>query len=53
MAAAPSIGLDIGSSSIRAVEASRGKDDPVVTNFGQVPLPPGTVQGGVMQDAPP
>ena len=43
------IGLDIGSASIRAVETRRGKDGRVVTNFGQVPLPHGAVQGGVVQ----
>jgi type IV pilus assembly protein PilM len=44
------IGLDIGSSSIRAVEVRRAKDEHALTNFGQVPLPPRTVQGGVVQD---
>jgi type IV pilus assembly protein PilM len=50
MAATALIGLDIGSMSIRAVEAGRGKDGPVVTNFGQAPLPPGAMRGGVMHD---
>ncbi|GIE88085.1 type IV pilus assembly protein PilM [Actinoplanes regularis] len=50
MAGAPPIGLDIGSSSIRAVEVRRSKDEYSLTNFGQVPLDPGTVQGGVVQD---
>jgi type IV pilus assembly protein PilM len=50
MAGATPIGLDIGSSSIRAVEVRRGKDDYSLSNFGQVPLPPGTVIGGVVQD---
>lgn len=49
MATVTPIGLDIGSSSIRAVEVRRGKDDVALTNFGQVPLPPGTVQDGVIQ----
>jgi type IV pilus assembly protein PilM len=44
------IGLDIGSTSIRAVEAHVGKDRPVINNFGQVFLPPGTVVGGVIKD---
>src|SRR5437773_8647694 len=48
MASAPPIGLDIGTTSIRAVEIGRGKDGPVVTNAGQVPLPPGAVRGGVI-----
>jgi type IV pilus assembly protein PilM len=50
MASVNPIGLDIGSSSIRAVEVRRTKDEYTLTNFGQVPLPPGTVQGGVLQD---
>jgi type IV pilus assembly protein PilM len=36
--------------SIRAVETGRGKDGPVITNFGQAPLPHGVVQAGVMHD---
>jgi type IV pilus assembly protein PilM len=50
MASAAPIGLDIGSMSIRAVETARTKDGHVITNFGQVPLPAGAVQGGVVQD---
>lgn len=50
MASASPIGLDIGSSSIRAVETARGKDGPIITNFGEVPLPPGAVAGGVIHD---
>jgi len=45
------IGLDIGSTSVRAVETSRGREGPWVTRFGAVPLPAGAVQGGVVQDA--
>ncbi|HVU93564.1 MAG TPA: type IV pilus assembly protein PilM [Jatrophihabitans sp.] len=44
------VGLDIGSTSIRAVEATYAKDRPVINNFGQVFLPPGTVVGGVVKD---
>jgi type IV pilus assembly protein PilM len=44
------IGLDIGSTSVRAVETTRGREGPSVSRFGAVPLPPGTVQGGVVQD---
>jgi type IV pilus assembly protein PilM len=44
------VGLDIGSTSIRAVEATMGKERPVIDNFGQVFLPPGTVVGGVIKD---
>jgi type IV pilus assembly protein PilM len=51
MAGVTPIGLDIGSSSIRAVEVRRGKDEYSLTNFGQIPLPPGTVVAGVVQDS--
>jgi type IV pilus assembly protein PilM len=51
MAGVIPIGLDIGSSSIRAVEVKRAKDEYSLSNFGQVPLPPGTVTGGVVQDS--
>jgi len=51
MASVTPIGLDIGSSSIRAVEVRRAKDEYTLSNFGQVPLPQGTVQGGVLADA--
>lgn len=44
------IGLDIGSTSVRAVEVTRGREGPSVTRFGAVPLPAGAVQGGVVQD---
>ena len=40
MASVTPIGLDIGSSSIRAVEVRRAKDEYTLMNFGQVPLPP-------------
>jgi type IV pilus assembly protein PilM len=50
MAGVTPIGLDIGSSSIRAVEVRRTKDEHTLTNFGQVPLAPGVVAGGVPQD---
>jgi type IV pilus assembly protein PilM len=50
MAADPLIGLDIGSMSIRAVETRRAKAGPVITNFGQAPLPQGAVKNGVIAD---
>ena len=50
MAAVAPIGLDIGSTSIRAVEATRTKDRPVVNNFAQALLPAGAVSGGVVKD---
>jgi type IV pilus assembly protein PilM len=50
MASTTLTGIDIGSTSIRVVETSRGKDNPVVTNFGQVALPDGVVVGGMIHD---
>ena len=50
MAATTLVGLDIGSTSIRAVEATLAKDRPVINNFGQAVLPPGSVVGGVVKD---
>ncbi|NJC74197.1 type IV pilus assembly protein PilM [Planosporangium thailandense] len=50
MATGNPIGLDVGSTSVRAVETSRGKDGAVITAFGRVPLPDGAVQGGVIHD---
>jgi type IV pilus assembly protein PilM len=45
------IGLDIGSTSVRAVETSRGREGPSITRFGAVALPAGVMLGGVVQDA--
>ncbi|MFC4058208.1 type IV pilus assembly protein PilM [Planomonospora corallina] len=53
MATVTPIGLDIGSTSIRAVETSRGKDGPFVTRAGMASLPPGVVQGGTVHDPGP
>jgi type IV pilus assembly protein PilM len=50
MAAVTHIGIDIGSTSIRAVEATRSKNQPVINDFGQVLLPEGAVVGGVVKD---
>ena len=50
MPATTLVGLDIGSTSIRAVEASISKDRPVINNFGQGFLPNGAVVGGVVKD---
>jgi type IV pilus assembly protein PilM len=50
MAATNLIGLDIGSMSVRAVEISRGKDGPAITNFGHAVLPDGAVQAGAVTD---
>ena len=50
MAALTLTGVDVGSTSIRAVEATRTKDKPVISNFGQAILPEGAVVGGVVKD---
>jgi type IV pilus assembly protein PilM len=50
MPAVTQIGLDVGSTSIRAVEVTHGKDRPVISNFGQALLPAGAVVGGVVKD---
>lgn len=50
MPATTLVGLDIGSTSIRAVEATIAKDRPVINNFGQALLQPGAVVGGVIKD---
>jgi type IV pilus assembly protein PilM len=44
------IGVDVGSTSIRAVEATRSKDRTIISNFGQALLPDGAVVGGVVKD---
>ena len=43
------VGLDIGTSSVRAAEMSLGKS-PTLERFGQVALPPGTVRDGEVVD---
>lgn len=50
MAATTLVGLDVGSTSVRAVEATVTGDRPVVGKFGQAALPPGAVSGGVVKD---
>jgi type IV pilus assembly protein PilM len=44
------IGLDIGSTSIRAVEATGSRERPVISNFGQAMLPAGAMASGVVKD---
>ena len=48
--AQPLIGLDIGSSAVRAVELAGGRDKPVLRAFGQVGLPRGAVSDGEVSD---
>jgi type IV pilus assembly protein PilM len=44
------IGLDIGSTSVRAAELAFGSSLPAVTRIAQVPLPPGAVDNGEIRD---
>jgi type IV pilus assembly protein PilM len=43
---ATAIGLDIGSSAVRAVQVRHGRRGPVLEHIGQVQLPPGAVRDG-------
>ena len=51
MAGRTAIGLDIGTSSVRAAQVSVSKGTPVLERFGQVALPPGVVRDGEVADA--
>jgi type IV pilus assembly protein PilM len=44
------VGLDIGTSAVRAAELEMGKGAPALIAFGQVGLPPGTVVDGEVRD---
>lgn len=46
----PLIGLDIGTSAVRAAQVSVGRGTPSLTSFGQVALPPGVVVDGEIRD---
>lgn len=46
----PSIGLDIGTSAIRAATITTGRGGASLTAFGQVALPPGAVADGEIRD---
>lgn len=46
------VGLDVGTSAVRAAELSLGRGDPTMTRFGQVALPPGVVVAGQVMDPP-
>jgi type IV pilus assembly protein PilM len=48
----PLIGLDIGTSAVRAAEIRVGRSGSVLTRFGQVALPVGAVESGEVIDAP-
>jgi type IV pilus assembly protein PilM len=45
------VGLDIGTSAVRAAEVSSGKNGLTLSKFGQVALPPGSVVDGEIRDA--
>lgn len=50
MAGRTAIGLDIGTSSVRAAQVSLSKGGPVLERFGQVALPAGVVRDGEVVD---
>jgi type IV pilus assembly protein PilM len=47
---APTIGVNIGSSLIKVVEAKPGKDGILITALGVAPTPPGTIDNEVIVD---
>jgi type IV pilus assembly protein PilM len=49
---ARTVGLDVGTNAVRAVEISLGRAGPVVERVGQVALPYGAVVAGEVVDAP-
>src|SRR4051812_6195738 len=44
------VGLDIGSSGVRAAEFAPGRKRPTLRRFAQVPLPAGVVRAGTVVD---
>src|SRR5947199_22791 len=46
------VGLDVGTSAVRAVELGLGREQVTLTRFGQVALPPGAVRVAEIIDAP-
>ena len=50
MAGRPVVGLDIGTSGVRAAELRLGKGGATLERFGQVALPPGAVRDGEVVD---
>ncbi len=45
------VGLDIGTSAVRAAELGTGKGRPVLLTYGQVGLPPGSLVEGEIRDS--
>lgn len=50
LSTAPRIGLDVGTSAVRAAWVSGGKGGRSLVKFGQVALPSGAVEGGEIRD---
>ena len=46
----PSVGLDIGTTAVRAAQVSGARGGRTLTSFAQVPLPPGAVVDGEIRD---
>jgi type IV pilus assembly protein PilM len=46
----PPVGLDIGTSAVRAAQVGSGRGGRTLQAFGQVPLPPGVVVDGEIRD---
>lgn len=51
MARRIAVGLDIGTSAVRAAQLALGRGAPTLERFGQVELPPGAVRDGEVVDA--
>lgn len=49
----PAIGLDIGTSAVRAAQVTKTKSGPALAAFGQVALPPGAVVDGEIRNSGP
>lgn len=49
--ASPPVGLDIGTSAVRAAQVTTGRGGASLASFGQVPLPPGAVVDGEIREA--
>ena len=49
-ARAAAVGLDIGTSAVRAAQVATSRGAPALVKFGQVPLPPGAVSDGEIRD---
>ncbi len=47
------VGLDIGTSAVRAAQVASARGAPSLVKFGQVPLPPGAVSDGEIRDPEP